>query len=56
MGESWTKKMGESMDSGGYRGISKGELKRGGPEGEFWVTGLLGDFWRKSSEESNPFC
>ena len=27
MGESWTKKMGESADSGGYRGISKGELR-----------------------------
>ena len=34
MGESWTKKMGESADSGGYRGISKGEL-RGETGGEF---------------------
>ena len=36
-------------------GISKGEL-RGETRGGVLVAGLLGDFWRKSSEESNPFC
>ena len=51
MGESWTKKMGESADSGGYRGISKGELIGVFREQPHEVKGRKEVIWRRGRKE-----
>ena len=55
MGESWTKKMGESTDWGGYRGISKGEL-RGGDWRGVWLQGCWETFGERAVRSPTHFA